>query len=231
MRNISWQFWALIGVVGIVLVYFLAQHYPDTLGNEDNRMRLIYLLCVLAAVGGGFFARLRYDTHRTLAQLAIWVALFAGLILVYSFRGEFGMLGNRFTAELMPLDGRTEGDRIMSYPVSENGHYQVRGIADGVTLGFTIDTGATEVVLTPNAAERLGYDLNELTFSQVAETANGYVRGAPIVIAEFRLGNIIVHNLPATVNEVDMSDSLLGMEFLRRLKSWHVEGERITLEQ
>lgn len=231
MRNRSWQFWALVVVGGAVILTFLARRFPGALDDEHTRMRLIYLVCLLAVVGGGFFARLRYDSSRTLAQLAIWVAIFAGLVLIYSFRAEFGMLGDRFTAELLPLDGRADGDRIMSYPVAESGHYQVRGIADGVELDFTIDTGASDVVLTPRAAERLGYDLNSLNFSQVSETANGYVRGAPIVIAEFRLGNILVRDLPATVNEVDMSDSLLGMEFLRRLKSWRVESERITLEQ
>jgi predicted aspartyl protease len=41
----------------------------------------------------------------------------------------------------------------------------------------------------------------------------------------------VVHDLPATVNEADMSNSLLGMEFLSRLKSWRVEGGRMTLEQ
>lgn len=231
MRNRSWQFWALIGIGGAIAVYLLAQRFPDTLGNADNRMRLIYLLCLLAVIGGGFFARLRYNTSRTLAQLAIWVALFAGLVLVYSFRGEFGILGDRFTSELMPLDGRADGDRIMSYPMAQNGHFQVRGTADGVELSFTIDTGASNVVLTPDDAGRLGYDLSKLNFSQVAETANGRVRGAPIVISEFRLGSIVVRDLPATVNEADMSASLLGMEFLRRLKSWRVEGERMTLEQ
>lgn len=231
MQGRNWQYWALALVGGGVLVYLLSQRFPDVLADGNNRMRLIYLACLLAVFGGGTFARLRYDTNRTLAQMAIWVAIFAGLVLLYSFRGEFGMLGDRFTAELMPLDGRAEGDRIMSYPVADNGHYQVRAQADGVVLAFTVDTGASDVVLTPAAAERLGYDLNKLDFSQVAETANGYVRGAPIVIAEFRLGNILVRDLPATVNEVDMSDSLLGMEFLRRLKSWRVEGERLTLEQ
>ncbi|MBK8158417.1 MAG: TIGR02281 family clan AA aspartic protease [Rhodospirillaceae bacterium] len=231
MQNRSWQFWALILGGSAILVYFLNQRFPDVLADGDNRMRLIYLVCLIAVFGGGLFARLRYDMNRTLAQMAIWVAIFAGLILLYSFRGEFGMLGDRFSAELMPLDGRTEGERIMSYPVAENGHYKVRAQVDGVDLAFTIDTGATDVVLTPDAAERLGYDLTQLNFSQIAETANGIVRGAPIVIAEFRLGNILVHDLPATVNEVDMSDSLLGMEFLRRLRSWRVEGERMTLEQ
>lgn len=231
MGNRSWQLWLVFGLGGAALLFWLAQRFPDVLADDNNRMRLIYLFCLLAAVGGGFFAKLRYDTHRTLAQIAIWVALFAGLIFAYSFRSEVGLLGDRFTAELMPLDGRAEGNGVMSYPVADNGHYQVRAIADGAEINFTVDTGATDVVLTPAAARRLGYDVDKLTFSQTAQTANGYVRGAPIVISALRLGDIVVYDLPATVNEVDMSSSLLGMEFLRRLKSWHVEGDRLTLQQ
>jgi aspartyl protease family protein len=227
----NWSIWLLAALAGTVAIVFLLRANPDALAGEDTKMRLLYLVCLLAIFGGGFFARLRYDTHRTLAQMAIWVAIFCGLILVYSFRGEFGMLGDRFTAELMPLDGRAEGERIMSYPLAENGHFQVRAAADGIDLNFTIDTGATDVVLSPRDAERLGYDLDRLDFTKLAETANGMVRGAPIVISEFRLGNIVVRDLPATVNEAEMSDSLLGMEFLRRLRSWRVEGERITFEQ
>jgi aspartyl protease family protein len=164
-----------------------------------------------------------------LHHAAIWAALLCVVILAYSFRAEFMALAERFQSELMPLDGRADGERVMSYPLASGGQFDVRAVVDGVDLVFTIDTGANDVVLSPDAATSLGFDLEHLDFSEISETANGYVRGAPVVIAEFRLGTIVVHDLPASVNEVNMSGSLLGMEFLRRLKSWHVEGDRITL--
>jgi len=37
--------------------------------------------------------------------------------------------------------------------------------------------------------------------------------------------------MPATVNEAEMPVSLLGMEFLRRLKSWGVQNGRLTFQQ
>lgn len=223
--------WLVGGIILAIGAFLLYRISPDTLADEDNKLRFIYLLCLLAAFSGGIVARLRANTNRTLAQLGIWVAIFCGLILLYSFRNDFGALGARLSGELMPRDGRVEGEQIMSYPLTENGHFQVRAEADGTPLDFMIDTGATDVVLTPAAAKRLGYDLNLLQFNKMAQTANGYVRGAAIVIGEFKVGTIVMHDLPATVNEVDMSSSLLGMAFLTRLKSWRVEGERITLEQ
>ncbi|WP_374384501.1 TIGR02281 family clan AA aspartic protease [Dongia sp.] len=230
MRNqrFLWPFLGLAIVAGLVLLY---RANPDTFANDDNKLRLIYLICLLASFGGGLAARLRFDTNRTVAQFGIWVAIFSGLILLYSFRGEFSMLGARLSGELMPRDGRVEGPHIMSYPLAEIGHFRVAAKADGTPLDFLIDTGATDIVLTPAAAQRMGYDLSRLQYNKVTESVNGYVRGAPIVIGEFQVGNIVMHDLPATVNEVDMSYSLLGMAFLKRLKSWRVDGERLTLEQ
>jgi aspartyl protease family protein len=226
-----WLIWALVVIGGIAIVTLLGSQIGGALDNEHTRMRLVYLVGLLVLVGGGLAVRLRYDTSRTIGQLAIWVAIFAGLILLYSFRGEFGMLGARLSGELMPLDGRVEGQHSISFPVAENGHYRVRATADGVPLDFTVDSGATDVVLSPRDAERLGFDLDQLQFTKFAETANGLVRGAPIEIAEFVVGPIVIRDLPATVNEADLSDSLLGMEFLRRLKSWRVENQRLTFEQ
>jgi aspartyl protease family protein len=230
MRN-KWLPILAIGLLILAGAFFLYRIAPGALDDDDSGMRLIYLVCLLAGIGGGFLTRLRFDTSRTLGQIGIWVAIFCALILAYSFRGEFGALGQRLSGELMPRDGRVEGEQIMSYPLGDNGHFQLTAEADGATIDFTIDTGATDVVLTPVAARRLGYDVSQLQFNKVAQTANGYVRGASIVISEFKVGTIVMHDLPATVNEVDMSNSLLGMAFLKRLKSWRVEGERITLEQ
>jgi len=43
------------------------------------------------------------------------------------------------------------------------------------------------------------------------------------------VGSIEMNQLPATVNGADMSESLLGMEFLNRLHGWRVENGVLTL--
>lgn len=231
MRGNRWLIWALVAGGLVVALILILSQLSFALDDEDSRLRLIYLLLLLSVMGGGTFYRLRYDTGRALGQLAIWVVIFAGLILAYSFREEFSVLAARFSGELTPMAGRIDGPGTISFPIAENGHFQVRAKVDGGDVIFAIDTGATSVVLSPQAAERLGYDLDLLDFNGAAQTANGLVRTAPIVISEFVLGPIVIHDLPATINEAEMSTSLLGMEFLRRLRSWRVEGERITLEQ
>ncbi len=92
-----------------------------------------------------------------------------------------------------------------------------------------VDTGATDIVLTPSDARRIGIDPANLEFDQFAETANGTVRGAAIRLDSLVIGPIGMGGLPATVNGADMSESLLGMEFLNRLHGWRVENGVLTL--
>jgi aspartyl protease family protein len=77
----------------------------------------------------------------------------------------------------------------------------------------------------------LGLQPEYLSYSMTAQTANGVVRGAPIRIKTLKVGPIVMQDIPATVNEAEMSVSLLGMEFLRRLRSWGVQNGRLTFQQ
>ena len=95
---------------------------------------------------------------------------------------------------------------------------------------FLVDTGATDVVLAPDDAQRIGCDMANLKFTQFAETANGTVRGAPVTLQSLIIGPIDITGMPATVNGAEMSDSLLGMAFLNRLSGWRVENGVLTLE-
>ena len=94
-----------------------------------------------------------------------------------------------------------------------------------------VDAGASNVVLSPADARRLGFDLARLSFHQVFRTANGMVRGAPVTLAEIRIGPIELHNVRASVNGADLSQSLLGMSFLDRLAGYSVENGTLTLRQ
>ena len=89
--------------------------------------------------------------------------------------------------------------------------------------------GASEVMLTPDDARRLGFLPARLEFTKKYQTANGEVRGAPVILREMRIGQLTVHDVPATVNESPMGVSLLGMSFLARLRSYEVRDNRLVL--
>jgi len=98
-----------------------------------------------------------------------------------------------------------------------------------VEVNFMVDTGASDTVLAPSDAVRLGYNLEDLNFSRSYQTANGLGRGAPLQLDTLSIGPLVLYGFEASVNEADMSSSLLGMSFMRQLDSYEVRDRRLTL--
>ncbi len=110
-----------------------------------------------------------------------------------------------------------------------NGQFMVDAVVDGVEIRFLVDTGATSVVLTAQDAERLGYRLDGLEYSERFQTANGEILGAPVVLPELRIGDLEIEDVRSSVIRAPLSTSLLGMTFLSRLESFEVRDEGLVL--
>jgi aspartyl protease family protein len=223
--------WLLVVAVVIGVIALAASAAPGALNDSDKLPRLIYLGIILAALTGGLAARLQAKPGTVLAQIGTWGVIFAALILIYSYRDQFGSLGDRFTAELVPARGEQTGPDSIAFSVEADGHYHVYGAVNGTNIRFLVDSGASDIVLSPEDARMLGIQPEQLSYTLMAQTANGTVRGAPLRIKTLKVGPIEMHDVPATVNEAEMPVSLLGMEFLRRLKSWGVQNGRLTFQQ
>jgi aspartyl protease family protein len=94
---------------------------------------------------------------------------------------------------------------------------------------FLADKGASHIVLSPDDAGKLCIETDKLPFDRFYETANGTVRGSSIRIADLRVGEIHLKEIGASVNEAEMRNSLLGMTFFKRLKSYEVKNDVLTL--
>ncbi len=132
------------------------------------------------------------------------------------------------TASVQTTRPMVMGDELV-IPAGRNGHFLVTAEVDGVEILFLIDTGASQVVLTAEDAERLGYRPEDLEFSDRFETANGVIRGAPLVLPDLRIGDLEIEDLRSSVIQAPMSVSLLGMSFLNRLESYEVREEGLIL--
>jgi len=223
--------WLLVAAVLIGVVALAANVAPGALDGKDRMLQLIYLCVILVALTGGLAARLQARPGTTLAHLGTWGVIFAALILIYSYRDQFGSLGARFSAELIPAQGVETGPKSIAFSAEADGHYHVYGAVDGSSVRFLVDSGASDIVLSPADARMLGMQPEYLDYTMIAQTANGTVRGAPIRIKTLKVGPIVMRDVPATVNEAEMPVSLLGMEFLRRLSAWGVQNGRLTFEQ
>jgi aspartyl protease family protein len=225
--------WIWLLVVAVVVgVLMMAAHLGlGTFDDNTRRMQLLYFCIILAVLSGGVAARLQARPGTTLSQIGGWFVIFAALILIYSYRDQFDAMRTRIVAELVPAQGQQTGPESIAFPVGEDGHYHINANLDGHDIGFLVDSGASDIVLTPEDARTIGLDPDYLNYSIPAMTANGRVMGAAVQINRLKVGPIEMMEIPATVNRAPMPVSLLGMEFLKRLRSWSVENGRLTLKQ
>jgi aspartyl protease family protein len=223
-------FWLLIMLgATVALVFGLEQLFPGTLDDPDARMSLIYRLGWLALIGASVLAFARARPKSALRNAAIWVVIFVVLTGIMSFKDDAAFIGKRFLGALSPMQGMAHDDGSVSFPAGPDGHFHIQAMVNGGRVTFMVDTGASDIVLAPNDARRIGFDPDMLEFDQLAETANGTVSGAAIRLDSLTIGPIDMGGVPATVNGADMSESLLGMEFLNRLNGWRVENGVLTL--
>lgn len=225
--------WLAIGIVVAVtagLLAYLIARYPETLRGRDGQIGLVHGLALLAFVGGGLALRGRIGLARAARHGAIWVAVGVVVFGAYTFRYDFTDIGGRMLSELMPDRPRINGDSVV-IRAGEHGHFVVEAAVDGTAIRFLVDTGASEVILTPRDATRLGFDLSKLSFSRIYRTANGEVRGAPVRLGRIAIGPVVVDNVRASVNGAEMERSLLGMSFLNRLGGYEVSREALTLRR
>lgn len=219
-----WLLWVVIGLGAGLLVLG-----ADALAGEDAP-RLVYLVVLLIFLGAGaWWVYMRGNLSRSLRHAAIWIALAAVLVVGYSFRDQVSYVVERIKADHIPGYGFDTTENQVSFRGGAGGHFQVAAEVDGVEVVFLVDTGASDVVLTPEDARRLGFDPSRLTYSQIYQTANGLGRGAPVTLNRVTVGPISLRDVRASVNETPMDRSLLGMSFLNRIGGYQVRGDVLTL--
>lgn len=218
---------AAIGLTGLVL--WLSGRYPNALDSEDNMIYAVRLGAILVLVASGILASPRLHLGRVGRDIAVWAAILAGLVAVYGFRAELGMVGDRIMGELEPNRAIEAGGGELTVRRSSDGHFYIHADANGQPVLFLVDTGASSIVLSPQDARRIGINLGGLTFNRRYQTANGTVAGAAVTLDSLSVGPVRFRNVAVSVNGADMSESLLGMSFLDRLSGYEVSGDTLIL--
>ena len=218
----AWVWWLALVLGVTALVAFLAWRFPDALYAEQDRARLVYLVLLLALVSSSILAGRRMRLRGVAKAAGLWALIIAVLALGYAYRLELGAIGERVAGEFLPHRGTTLSEDEVRFPAGADGHFRVEALVDGTPIRFLVDTGASSIVLSPADARRIGFDPQELRFTGFAETANGTVRTAAVRLGSIEIGPIRVDDLPASVNQAAMRGSLLGMNFLERLRSFEM---------
>jgi aspartyl protease family protein len=225
----GWALWLVLATAA--LVAFLAWRFPDAIYSDSDWARIVYLVLLLALVSGSVLAGRHLRFKGVAKAAALWAAIIAVLTLGYGYRLELGTIGERVLGEFLPYRGTAVGDDEVRFPAGLDGHFRVEALVDGTPVRFLVDTGASGIVLSPADARRIGFDPESLSFTGIAETANGTVRTASVRLGSVEIGPIRMTDLPASVNRAAMRGSLLGMSFLERLRSFEVRDGVLILRQ
>jgi aspartyl protease family protein len=124
------------------------------------------------------------------------------------------------------------GGRKFSVERDRRGHFAVRARVDGRDLGFMVDTGASVVALTERDAAQIGVRPMRQDFTVNVSTANGNVRAARVKLRNVDIGGLRIDDVDALVlPDAALSENLLGLSFLSRLKRYEFAGSTLVLEQ
>lgn len=190
--------------------------------DGDTIARIAYLALLGLAVGGWLLVEGRNSIGKTLRQAMAWALIFVGVIAGYG-------LWQDIRGDVMPSQGVIAGTGQVVSERRFDGHFYLDLELNGTPVRFMVDTGATDVVLTPDDARAAGLDVDNLAFTDIATTANGQVRTAPARIDTVTLEGITDRNLRVYVNGGEMDTSLLGMAYLSRFDRIEISGDKLIL--
>lgn len=192
--------------------------------SGGNGALAAYYLIIVVAVAGALIG-MRQPIGKMLKMALAWVAIFGVGFLIFSFRGEISSLGHRLKAEALGsavADGET-----LRIPIGEDGHFWVDATINGRPLRMMVDSGASVTTVSRSFAEGAGVRVDGRR--TVVQTAAGPVSSIQSSADSLEIGSIKRTDFPIDVNEHD-NVNLLGMNFLRSLGSWRVEGTYLVLQ-
>ncbi|MCI3133925.1 retropepsin-like aspartic protease family protein [Phenylobacterium aquaticum] len=220
--------WVGVMVATGAAVWGLARANPGAVSSEEDWMWTARSVAIVALLSSALLRGGPIRWGEKARHAAMWVAVGMVLILGYSYRGELAGLGQRLQGELTGAHPVAAGDHELVVS-REQGGFFVIGQVNGQTVRFMVDTGATDTVLSPADARRLGLDTAKLVYGRPAQTANGLGFGADFKADSLAIGPIRMTDMPMVVNQTAMDSSLLGMSFLTKLESFQVKGDRLYL--
>ncbi len=230
--------WLLIlTLIGAAIALFVTND-SGTIGGMPNEIfaRLVFLVSLLVFVGGSIMSSYRGRAFQAVKHLAGWGLLLLVLVGVYTYRLELAVVADRMMGELSPqgtqvnVTGTTGAINAVRIKRGWSGHFVVTANIQERPVEMIVDTGASTVVLRHQDARQLGIDTRNLRYNVPVQTANGSSYAARVYLEEISVGQVAVHGVEALIAKPgSLHQSLLGMSFLSRLRSYEFAGDFLEL--
>jgi aspartyl protease family protein len=193
---------------------------------EDGPSLIWGVVCILLLVSSLAARRLplRYVAKAGLA----WVAIFASLFAIFSFRFEFIGIWERVKADISGTGGQSVSSEAIELRRQDDGHYWLMVGINGKPVRFMVDSGATMTAINATTAKEVGVEADG--YPIILSTANGRVAAKRANVQSLTVGPHRIENHPVVVSERFGDVNLLGMNFLNSMQSWRVEGNKMVLQ-
>jgi len=192
--------------------------------TENSGPYVLYYAMAAVMVGSSLLA-MRLPMGKALKMALGWAAIFGVAFLIFAFRDNFSGIGQRLHAEA--TGSSIQDGETVRIPVAEDGHFYVDAKLNGRDIRFMVDSGASVTTVSRSAAEASGMEIGHRR--AVVNTANG-----PTSVMQSYAGRLEIGSIERTDFPVDVSEqedlNLLGMNFLRSLQGWRVEGNYLVLQ-
>lgn len=187
--------------------------------NADTIASSSYYILLLVVLLSAFAMR-RMPIKRTLAMILGWVAIFAVGFVLVSVKDDVSDLFVGSVGSTAAADGGA-----VRIPISADGHFWVDARINGAPVRLMVDSGATVTTLSPTTARVAGIEPSGLPV--LVGTANGTIQIRRGSAERFEVGTIVREDLP--VHLANEEFDVVGMNFLRKLSRWSVEGRWLIL--
>jgi aspartyl protease family protein len=228
--------WVALFILALAAMLLVSNDTGTIAGLDSETFGYVaLLLALLVFIGGGMLGSYRGRAGAMVRDAVTWLALGLGLVTLYAYKEELMPIAARVVGELLPgtamtVEQSSGGLTEVRIRKRLDGHFGATVKVNGTPISMIVDTGASTIVLKPEDAKKAGIDVDNLTFRVPVITANGRAMAARIRLNEAAIGPLDRKDVDALVAQPGaLTQSLLGMSFLSRLRSYEFSGDFLTL--
>jgi aspartyl protease family protein len=230
----AWIGMGLLVVAGIALII---SHDSGTIAGFDNAdfAGIVAALALIIFIGVPMLRSYRGGLSGAVRDAVFWGLLALALVAGYSYRDQVKPIALRIAGELLPgtpIQFETGDAKSVAVRIRKqaDGQFMAQVSTNGAKIEMVVDTGASTIVLNQSDAALAGIKIEGLHYSVPVQTANGTSFAARVRLKIVSIGPLTINNVEALIAKRGaLRESLLGMSFLSRLRSYEFSGDFLTL--
>ncbi len=195
----------------------------------ESSGEVLYAIVGLVLVVSALAAR-KISLGETAKMIFVWIAIFAVLFVIFSFRVEFKQVWSRVKSDFAGSANQTVSGSTVRLTRGDNGHFSALAYVNGKPVPFMVDSGASVTSISSDTASAIGLEVDRSSYPVIVSTANGSTKAWRANVKSIRVENITLNDHAIMVSDTLGDINLLGMNFLDELRSWRVERDTMVLE-